>query len=110
MELALPKRGEPETQVARITKRLRDANFLPIRKASDNHILDTRISDVEYADGKRSALSANLIAENMFAQIDEKENLHVLMDGITYHLFDDTSVKSHNEFVTTSSDVSSNRW
>ena len=70
MELDLPKRGEPEPQFARFTKRLRDTNDLPIGKSSDNPILDTRMYKVEYADGKNSALSANLISENMSANIE----------------------------------------
>ena len=62
MELALPKRGKPEPQFACVTKRLRDANGLPIGKASDNPILDTRMYKVEYANSKKYALSSNLIA------------------------------------------------
>ena len=53
--------GEPESNIACVTKRIRNANGLPIRKASDNPILDTRMYEAEYADGKKSALSANLI-------------------------------------------------
>ena len=83
MELALTKRGEPEPQFSCVAKRLRDANGLPIGKASDNPILDTSMYEVEYADGEKSALYASLIAENMFAQIDEEGNRHVLMeDGL----------------------------
>ena len=69
MELASPKMGEPESNIACVTKRIRNANGLPIRKASDNPILDTRMYEAEYADGKKSALSANLIIENMIAWI-----------------------------------------
>ena len=58
--------------------------------------------EVEYEDGDKSALSANLIAENMFAQIDEEGNGHVLMDEITDHQFDKAAVKSQEAFVTTS--------
>ena len=103
MELALPKRGEPDPQFAHFTERLRGANGIPIRKTSDNPILDTRIYEVEYADGKKSSLSSNLIAENMFVQIDEEGNLHVLMDDITDHNVDEVAVKSQDAFVTTSS-------
>ena len=51
MELALPKRGGPELQFPRITKRLSNSISLPIGKVSDNPILDTRMYKVEYADG-----------------------------------------------------------
>ena len=62
MELALPRDGDgPE--FARVTKRLRDANGLPIGTANDNPILDTRLYEVEYLDGHRAFLSAKAIAE-----------------------------------------------
>ena len=72
MELALPKREELEPHFFRVAKHLRNANGLPLIKASYNSILDTLMYEVEYADGEKSALSANLIAENIFAQIDEE--------------------------------------
>ena len=102
MELALPKRGKLEPQFACVTKHLRDANGLPIGKASDNPILDTRMYEVEYVDRKKSAVSAKLIAEKMFVQIDEEENSHVLMEEITDHWFDEASVKIQDSFVITS--------
>ena len=87
-------RGEPDPQFARVTKRLRDANGLLIGNASDNPILDERMYKVEYMDSEKYALSANLIAENMFAKIDEEGNRHVMMDKITDHRFDEATVKS----------------
>ena len=59
--------------------------------------------EVEYADGKKSALSANLIAVNMFTQIEEEGNRHILINNITDHRFDESAVKSQDDFVTTSS-------
>ena len=47
MELALPKYGE-SAQFAKVTKRLRDENGLPIRAAHDNPMLDNRIYEFEY--------------------------------------------------------------
>ena len=87
-------RGELDPQFARVTKRLRDANGLLIGNASDNPILDERMYKVEYMDSEKYALSANLIAENMFAKIDEEGNRHVIMDKITDHRFDEATVKS----------------
>ena len=42
MELALP-RDEPGPEFARVTKRLRDQNRLPIGTANQNPILDSRM-------------------------------------------------------------------
>ena len=46
MELALPHGDEATPQYAKVTKRLRDANGIPIGTADDNPILDTRMYKV----------------------------------------------------------------
>ena len=65
MELALPRDGEGPT-LARVKKRLRDADGKPIGKSDKNPILDTRLFKVEFLDGDTALMSANAIAENMF--------------------------------------------
>jgi len=62
MELALPSGDGAQPAFARVTKRLRDANGLPIDTAHDNPILDSRMYEVEYQDGHKSAMAANAIA------------------------------------------------
>jgi hypothetical protein len=53
MEMAIPRDGEgPE--FARVTKRLRDKNGLPIGTANDNPILDNQMYEVEYPDGYKA--------------------------------------------------------
>ena len=99
MELALSRDGDgPE--FARVTKRLRDANGLPIGTANDNPLLDTRLYEVEYADGYKASLAANTIAINMFAQVDAEGNRHVLFDEIIDHRTDGSEIKSDNAFIT----------
>jgi hypothetical protein len=56
MELALPRSGG-EVEFAKVTKRLRDKDGLPIGTANDNPILDTRIYEVEFPDRHRSSRS-----------------------------------------------------
>ena len=78
--LALPRNGEgPE--YARVTKRLRDKEGMPVGTANDNPILNTRLYEelyeVEYANGHKKALAVNAIAENMVAQVDDEGNRHV---------------------------------
>ena len=99
MEVALPKDGD-SSQFARVTKRLRDAQGIPIGIAHDNPLLDTRIYEVEYLDGHKAALSANTIATNMFAQIDEEGNRFVLLDSIIDHRTDGSELTSENAFIT----------
>ena len=99
MEVALPRDSEwPE--FSRVTKRLRDANRLLIGTENDNPILDTRMYEVEYADGHKASMAANAIAQNMFAQVDEDGNRHVLFDEITDHRSDELAVKQADVFIT----------
>jgi hypothetical protein len=57
-------------EYARVTKRLRDKDGLPICVADNNPILDKRMYEVEYPGGHKASLAANVIVENMFAQVD----------------------------------------
>ena len=57
--------------------------------------------EVEYLDGERASLTANNIAENLFAQIDDKGNRQVLMDEIIVHQSNEHAVKQQNVFITT---------
>ena len=52
MELAIPQGDSLEPRLARVTKRLKDANGLPIGLANENPILDTRMYEIEYLDGQ----------------------------------------------------------
>ena len=79
MELSLPQGGESEPRLGRVTKRLRDANGLPIGLANENPMLDTRFYEVEFSDGSTQALAANSIAENMIAQVDDEGHRHVMI-------------------------------
>ena len=92
MEIALPRDSEgPE--YAKVTKRLRDANGIPIGTANDNPMLDTRLYEVEYLDGYTTALTANTIAENLFSQVDEEGNRHVIFDAIIDHRVDGSELQ-----------------
>ena len=66
--------GGEQPEYSRVKKRLKDNQGRPIGIASDNPILDTRMYEVEYQDGHTGLLAANLIAENLFAQVDEEGN------------------------------------
>ena len=101
MELALLHGEEATPQYAKVTKRLRDANGIPIGTADDNPILDTRMYKVEFMDGTKQSLSANYIAENMFAQVDQDGNRQVLLDEIIDYRTTGNEVKQQDAFITT---------
>ena len=98
MEVALPRSNDGPT-FAKVTKRLRDANGIPIGRAHDNPILDTRVYEVEYLDGHRASLSANTIAENIFSQVDEQGNRYTLLDSIMDHRSDGSEIKDNDAFI-----------
>eukprot|EP00957_Ditylum_brightwellii_P137103 10453853-Ditylum_brightwellii.AAC.1 len=67
-------------EFAGVTKRLRDANGIPIGIAHDTPLLDTRIYEVEYLDGHKASLAANTIAEHIFAQKDGSYTWEAMKD------------------------------
>ena len=59
--------------------------------------------EVDYQDGHAAALADNLIAENLFARVDEEVNRSVLYEDILDVGTDGTQVLQQDAFVTTSS-------
>jgi hypothetical protein len=90
-------------------KRLRDKDGLPTGRANNNPMLDTRMCQVECSDGHKASLAANAIAENMFAQVDDEGNRHVLFKEIADHRTDGTEVKQQDAFVTACTDTKRRR-
>ena len=102
MELELDQGGE-QPKYARVKKRLKDNQGRPIIIETDNPILDTRMYEVEYQDSHTEALAAKIIAENIFAQVDEEGNRSVLSENIVDVRKNGTQVLQQDVFVTTSS-------
>ena len=98
MELALPQGDSLEPRLAKVTKRLKDANGIPIGMANQNPLLDTQMYEVEFADGEKASLAANYIAENLFAQIDVEGNHQVLMNEIINYQTNGTELKQQDAF------------
>jgi hypothetical protein len=48
--------------------------------ANINVMLDTRTYEIEFPDGRSDEYTANVIAENMYAQCDEEGNQFNLME------------------------------
>ena len=57
--------------LAKVKNRKRDSAGNLIGSANSNPILDSRVYDLEFPDRKIESYSTNLIAENLFAQVDE---------------------------------------
>ena len=101
MELAVPRGDNPNPQYAKVTKQLRDVDGIVIGMVNENPILDSHMYEVEYQDGTKASLVANYIAENLFAQVDQEGNRHVLLDELIDYRVNGREVKLQDAFITT---------
>jgi DUF917 family protein len=68
-------------------------------KANQNPILDTRTYDVEFPDGQMAEISANVIAQNMYAMCDLEENQYLLLAGIVDHRKEEAALDRADMYV-----------
>ena len=101
--------GANEAKFGRVTKRLRDAEGRPIGMANENPLLDTREYAVEFRDGHIEALSANLIAKNLYSQLDDEGRRHILLADITDHRRNERAMDKADAFVTMKNGVKRRR-
>ena len=67
----------------------RDADWDSIGSSNDNPILDTREYSVDFDDGEVSKLTANVIAELMYATCNDSGNKYPMMDSrVDYWKYD----------------------
>ena len=64
----------------------------PSGRAHANPLFDTQEYEVEFADGTREKYQANIIAKNMFAQVDSEGNQYLLLKEITDHRSDNSAI------------------
>jgi hypothetical protein len=69
----------------RIAKQSKDNDGNPIGPRNDNFLLDTRKYEAKQEDGTTEECYANVIAENLFLQVDTEGNQYVLMKEICDH-------------------------
>jgi len=86
--IALPRIGHDHPQLARVSKRMKGFDGNPVGVVNTNPILDTHQYLVEFLDGHEEAIHTNLIAEHMYAQVDEKSHRYLLLDEIVDHRCD----------------------
>ena len=90
-EVILPN-GEAR-QKATVVRRKRDHNGNPVGLGHHNPILDTRIYEVEFPDGTQKEYSANVIAENIYSQVDAEGRQYLLLEEIQSHKCDGTALE-----------------
>ena len=96
-EILLPRLGHDAPQYAKVTKRRKDHDGCPIGTANSNPRLDSRSYIVEVMDGHQEALSANLIAEHMFSQIDEEGQRFQIIEEIVNHRVNRSKALSYED-------------
>jgi hypothetical protein len=101
MELSLPCGTDGELQYAKVFKRKRDESGNPIVVANEKPILDTHQYEVEWLDGHREEMFVNTIAENIFAQVDDEGNRHVMLQDIVAHRYTDEALSEKDCWVVT---------
>ena len=99
MEINIPRGVEGEIEHARVKKRALDRDGRPIGKCNKNPILDTRAYEVEYTDGTIEILPANIIAENILAQVDAEGHTELSLEEIIDHRTNNEAVKKEQSSV-----------
>jgi hypothetical protein len=103
MELGLPRVQDDELAYARVKRRAVDVEGKPVGRPSTNPLLDARQYEVEFMDGDTEILTANIIAENSLAQVDEEGHRQMLIEEIEdHHITDDAIPIDQGTFPTPS--------
>ena len=90
--ITLPRGGGSSR--GRVVSRKRDGDGNPIGRKSANAAVDSRMYNVEFADGEVTELTANIIATTMIANCDEEGNEYLLLDSIVDFRRDDAKALS----------------
>ena len=77
-----------------VVNRTHDLKGVPIGQRNNNPLLDTRIYDLQFPDGKIEQHTANTIAECIYSDIDDEGHTYTMMNELTNHKKDDTALKA----------------
>ena len=96
--VTLPIEGDQRS--GKVTRRARDRDGNLVGTSNRVPILDTRLYEVEFPDGRIAEFSANAIAEHMYAQCDPDGNQYLLLDAIIDHQKDSNAVLNVDRYIT----------
>ena len=103
LHVELPSSDGGGKVIGRVVSRKRDSDGRPIGKTHDNPIINTAIYNIKTPDGNIAEYSANTIAENLWAQVDNQGFNFDYIHDIIGHRKDDTAVSKKDGFITTAS-------
>jgi hypothetical protein len=86
-------------QTGKVTGQKRSLDGVARGKASGNPILDTITYNVNFPDGRNEEYTANVIAENMYAQCDEEVNQFLMLQDIFGHKTDGHAVERADMYI-----------
>ena len=84
----------------KVVRRKRDTDGNLIGHSNQNPILDTSIYEVLLDDGSTQAYAANIIAEQLYSQVDDEGFQYLLIDAIIDHQRDGSAIHADDGFVT----------
>jgi hypothetical protein len=84
--------GTNDEQCRCVIKRTRGLVSEPIGRAHANPLFDTCKYKIEFTDGTHERYQANIIAENMYAQVHSEGNQYLLLHEITDHQSDNSAI------------------
>jgi hypothetical protein len=87
---------------ATVKRRMTDFDGRPLGTANRNPMLDTRQYEIEYDDGTTDAYFANVIAENLYSQVDDEGRQHLVISEISDHRKNATALSVADGFTISS--------
>ena len=97
LQLSLDWGGEPVHGT--VKKQVRNLEGQPVGRAHRNPVFDTREYDVEMMDGTVERYSANVIAENLYAQVDDEGRMEAMLKEIGGHRKGPNAVDKEEGFI-----------
>ena len=101
MEPGLPQKYDDWLMYKIVKVRKLDDEGKAVGNMKNNQLLDTRAYGVEFADGTTEVLTANIIYENLLAQVNEGEHRKMILDEIIDHRQDVNAIGKEDAFTKT---------
>jgi hypothetical protein len=95
--ILLPQGGEQKKATV-MRRRINPETGFPVGVHNSNPILDTREYEVQFPDGSTDTFTANLIAENLYAQVDDEGRSYQVMREIIDHRTNGHALSKDNGF------------
>ena len=88
-------------RAAKVLRRSRNEDGEIVGTHNENPLMNTLVYDVEFPDGEVREYSANILAENMYAQVDADGHTHTMLDSIIDYSKDGNAVSKEDGYVIT---------